>query len=464
MGVFSRIFRARDKPRGVKDSTPGAGYRLFLGKSTAGNYINERTSMQVAAVYACIRVLSEGVAQLPVHLYHRTDDGRKVKATDHSLYKIICAEPNKEMTQYTFVETLMTHLLIWGNAYAQIIRNGRGEVIALYPLMANRMKVDRDNDGNLYYQYTLIESEESKDVKNVQEKKLRMSPHDVLHIPGLGFDGLIGYSPLATAKNSIGLMLACEDYGSNFFANGATPGGVLEHPGVLKDPARVRENWTESFSGSNAHKVAVLEEGMKYTPLSISPNEAQFLDTRKFQLDEIARIFRVPPHLIGDLDHSTFSNIEQQSLEFVTYTLQPWLIRWEQGLNRALLSDDEKGDYFVKFSVDGLLRGDYASRMSGYATARQNGWMSSNDIRRLEDMDMIPDEDGGNLYLVNGSMTKLADAGAFANKNNTSAEQSSSTESEPSEPEEDPGQGGTGTPEPEPAPEERSGVRKKGVR
>lgn len=203
--------------------------------------------------------------------------------------------------------------------------------------------------------------------------------------------------------------------GSKFYANGAAPSGVLEHPGTLKDPGRVRESWQSTFGGSsNANKVAVLEEGMKYTPISIAPNEAQFLETRKFQIDEIARIFRVPPHMVGDLDKSSFSNIEQQSLEFVKYTLDPWVSRWEQAMVRALLSAEEKKKYFFKFNVDGLLRGDYQSRMTGYATARQNGWMSANDIRELENMDRIPEELGGDLYLINGNMTKLQDAGIFA--------------------------------------------------
>lgn len=174
----------------------------------------------------------------------------------------------------------------------------------------------------------------------------------------------------------------------------------------------------------NSGKVAVLEEGMKYTPISISPNEAQFLETRKFQIDEIARIFRVPPHMVGDLEKSSFSNIEQQSLEFVKYTLAPWIARWEQSISRLLLLGDEKTQYFAKLNVDGLLRGDYQSRMSGYATARQNGWMSANDIRELENLDRIPTEDGGDLYLINGNMTRLADAGIFAEKDNGKEETS----------------------------------------
>lgn len=281
------------------------------------------------------------------------------------------------------------------------------------------MAVDRDKNGNLYYQYNTS----SDDARTMKGSTVRLSPYEVLHIARLGFDGLVVYSPIAMAKNAIGLAIAAEEYGSKFYANGASPSGVLEHPGTIKDPSRVRESWTQSFGGSaNAHKVAVLEEGLKYTPISISPNEAQFLETRKFQIDEIARIFRVPPHMVGDLEKSSFSNIEQQSLEFVKYTLEPWIVRWEQSISRSLLSRNEKSSYFVKFNVDGLLRDDYASRMSGYATARQNGWMSANDIRELENLDRISDEEGGNLYLVNGSMTKLSDAGAFAEKNNEKEE------------------------------------------
>lgn len=375
--------------------------------------MNENTAMQMTAVYSCIRILSEAVAGLPLGLYRYNDSGGKEKALQHPLYKLLHDEPNPEMTSFAFRETLMGHLLLWGNAYAQIIRNARGEVLALYPLMPNKMTVDRDGYGRLYYLYQRT-TDDTPTLGNGQQVYLR--PEDVLHIPGLGFDGLVGYSPIAMAKNAVGLAIATEEYGAKFFANGAAPGGVLEHPGVVKDPARVRESWNSVYQGSsNAHRVAVLEEGMKYTPIGISPEQAQFLETRKFQINEIARIFRVPPHMVGDLEKSSFSNIEQQSLEFVKYTLDPWVVRWEQAMCRVLLSDSEKTNYFIKFNVDGLLRGDYASRMNGYATARQNGWMSTNDIRELENLDRIPAELGGNLYLINGAMTKLQDAGAFAN-------------------------------------------------
>lgn len=408
MGVLKGLFRMRDAPQ---NRTSGSSYSFFMGNSTSGKRVNERSSMQMTAVYSCVRILSEAVASLPLHFYEYGENGSKVKAIDHPLYRLLHDEPNPEMTSFVFRETLMTHLLLWGNAYAQVIRNGKGEVVALYPLMPDRMKVDRDEHGRLYYEYQVSKD----DPPTNKGSSVKLTPDEVMHIPGLGFDGLVGYSPIAMAKNAIGLAIAAEEYGSKFYANGAAPSGVLEHPGTLKDPSKVRDSWSQTFGGSaNSHKVAVLEEGMKYTPISISPNEAQFLETRKFQIDEIARIFRVPPHMVGDLEKSSFSNIEQQSLEFVKYTLDPWVSRWEQNMMRSLLSEEEKKKYFIKFNVDGLLRGDYQSRMNGYATARQNGWMSANDIRELENLDRIPAELGGDLYLINGNMTKLEDAGIFA--------------------------------------------------
>lgn len=413
MGILSGLFHSRDKPQ---NRTAGSSYSFLMGGSTSGKAVTERSAMQMTAVYSCVRILAEAVAGLPLHLYRYNDSGGKEKAVDHPLYRLLHDEPNPEMSSFIFRETLMTHLLLWGNAYSQIIRNGKGEVLALYPLMPNRMTVDRDERGQLYYKYTPT----SDDAPTMEGSTVVLSSRNVLHIPGLGFDGLVGYSPIAMAKNAIGMAIACEEYGAKFFANGAQPGGVLEHPGTIKDPQRVRESWQSTFGGSgNANKIAVLEEGMKYTPISISPEQAQFLETRKFQINEIARIFRVPPHMVGDLEKSSFSNIEQQSLEFVKYTLDPWLIRWEQTLYRSLFSEKEKQQYFFKFSVDGLLRGDYATRMSGYATARQNGWMSTNDIRELENLDRIPAEEGGDLYLINGNMTRLADAGIFAGQTGT---------------------------------------------
>ena len=424
MGIFKGIFRSRDKP---ENKVLGSGYSFLMGSSTAGKNVTERSAMQMTAVYSCVRILAEAVAGLPLHLYRYKEDNGKEKAIDHTLYHLLHDEPNPEMSSFVFRETLMTHLLLWGNAYAQIIRNGKGEVIALYPLIPSRMTVNRDENGQLYYEYFSV----SDDINSNSSRTVVLMPRDVLHIPGLGFDGLVGYSPIAMAKNAIGMAIACEEYGAKFFANGAAPSGVLEHPGTIKDPKKVREAWQSQFGGSsNAGRVAVLEEGMKYTPISISPEQAQFLETRKFQINEIARIFRIPPHMVGDLEKSSFSNIEQQSLEFVKYTLDPWVIRWEQSIMRALLSNDEKKEYFIKFNLEGLLRGDYESRMKGYSIGRQNGWMSANDIRELENLDRISREDGGDLYLVNGNMLPLRDAGAYANKENIQKEEDSNEEQE----------------------------------
>jgi HK97 family phage portal protein len=414
MSIFSGLFRSRDKPQ---NSLNGSRYSFFFGGTSSGKSVNEHTAMQMTAVYSCVRILSETVAGLPLHVYKYNDKGGKEKHLAHPLYKLLHDEPNPEMTSFAFRETLMGHLLLWGNAYAQVIRNARGEVVALYPLMPNKMTVDRDSNGRLFYLY----QRSLEDAPSLgKDSQVYLSPSDILHIPGLGFDGLVGYSPIAMAKNAVGLAIAAEEYGAKFFANGAAPGGVLEHPGTIKDPQKVKDSWNSAYQGSgNAHRVAVLEEGMKYQPIGVSPEQAQFLETRKFQINEIARIFRIPPHMLADLEKSSFSNIEQQSLEFVKYTLDPWVVRWEQSMCRTLLMESEKPTVFIKFNVDGLLRGDYASRMNGYATARQNGWMSANDIRELENLDRIPVELGGDLYLINGAMTKLQDAGAFAATNKT---------------------------------------------
>ena len=405
MSIFSGLFRSRDKPK----NRVGGGWSFLFGGTTSGKAVNERTAMQTSAVYSCVRILAESVAGLPLHVYERTANGSKSTKPSHPLYRLLHDEPNREMTSFVFRETLMSHLLLWGNAYAQIIRDGRGFPIALYPLLPDRMAVDRNESGDLVYTY------------QSDKGQVKLRRENILHIPGLGFDGLIGYSPIAMAKNAVGLALATEDYGAAFFANGANPGGVLEHPGVIKPEQadRLRESWQSQFGGANAHKVAVLEEGLKFHQMSIPPEQAQFLETRKFQINEIARIFRVPPHMVGDLEKSSFSNIEQQSLEFVKYTLDPWVVRWEQSLQQALILPSEKATIFIKFNLDGLLRGDYQSRMQGYSTGIQNGFMSVNDVRGLEDMNLLTAEEGGDLHFVNGNMVKLADVGVAYKPNET---------------------------------------------
>lgn len=404
--LISKIFQPRASP---KNSLFGNATSFLFGGTTSGKAVNERTAMQTTAVYACVRILAEAIAGLPLHVYRYREDGGKEKDISHPLYYLLHDEPNPEMTSFVFRETLMSHLLLWGNAYAQIIRDGSGRVLAIYPLLPNKMEVSRAANGELIYAYRR-DSAESR--LNPDAGCVYLHDYEVLHIPGLGFDGLVGYSPISMAKNSIGMAIACEEYGASFFANGANPGGVLEHPGVLKDPKKVRDSWNEVYRGSsNAHKVAVLEVGMKYQQIGIPPEQAQFLETRKFQINEIARIFRVPPSMIGDLERATFSNAEQLSLDFVKYTLNPWIVRIEQAIHKALLLPSEKKRYFVKLNLDGVLRGDYASRMNGYAVGIQNGFLSPNDVRLLENMNPI---ENGDIYAMNGNMLRLEDVGAFA--------------------------------------------------
>ena len=395
------------------DRAAGSGYRFFFGQSTAGKTVNEKTAMQMTAVFACVRILAESIASLPLHVYKRSPDGNLVKAEDTELFYMLHDKPNPEMTSFIFRETLMTHILLWGNAYAQILRNGRGEVLGLYPLLPNKMTVERDEKGQLYYRYQRVNEEPP----TMDGTDVILLPEDVLHIPGLGFDGLVGYSPISMMKNTIGLAMAAEEYGSKFFANGAAPAGVLEHPGVIKDVSKLRESWNSTFGGSaNAGKIAILEEGMHFSPISMSPQDSQLLETRQYQLTEIARIFRIPPHMLADLSKATYSNIEHQSLEFVKYTLQPWIARWEAALSDALLTRDERKEYLIRFNVDGLLRGDYKTRMEGYAVGINNGFLCPNDVRALENLDLIPEEKGGNSFLIQGAMVRLEDAGIYAAK------------------------------------------------
>ena len=317
----------------------------------------------------------------------------KEKATDHPLYKLLYRQPNPEMTSFSFRETMMTHLLLWGNSYAQIIRDGKNNVLALYPLLPEYVETDRDEKGQIYYIYHAYTDE----VPGEKNKDIYFRYDEIFHVP---------------MKNSLGTTLAVEKYGSSFFRNGAQPSGVLEHPGVLKNPEKIRENWSDVYGGANnAHKVAVLEEGMQYKAISLPPEDSQFLSTRQFGVNEICRIFRVPPHMVQDLEHATFSNIEHQSIDFVVHTLTPWLVRFEQAIVKDLLLPEEQDEYFPKFNVDGLLRGDYQSRMQGYATGISNGFLSPNDIHRLENMDLIPAEKGGDDYYLNGGYVKLEDAG-----------------------------------------------------
>ncbi len=413
MGFFERMgLSPRDAPKvpEVTDNVRDSGQTFVFGRADSGERVDEKTAMQIATVYACVRLLAETVAGLPLHLYRYTDEtgNGKERAKDHPLYKILYRQPNPEMTSFSFWETMVLQILLWGNSYAQVIRDGKNNVLALYPLPPENVEVDRDEKGHIYYIYHAYTDE----VPGENNKDIYFRSDEVFHVPGLSYNGLVGVSPIAMMKNSLGTTLAVEKYGSAFFKNGAQPSGVLEHPGVLKNPEKIRENWSDVYGGANnAHKVAVLEEGMSYKAISLPPEDSQFLSTRQFGVNEICRIFRVPPHLVQDMEHATFSNIEHQSIDFVVHTLTPWLVRFEQAIIKDLLLPDEQDDYFPKFNVDGLLRGDYQSRMQGYATGISNGFLSPNDIHRLENMDLIPAEKGGDDYYLNGGYVKLEDAG-----------------------------------------------------
>ena len=385
----------RDEPKlpKIENNVRDSGQTFVFGRADSGERVDEKSAMQIATVYACVRLLAETVAGLPLHLYRSMDGGSaKERATDHPLYKLLYRQPNPEMTSFSFREVMMTHLLLWGNCYAQIVRDGKNGILGLYPLLPENMEIDRDEKGQIFYIYHAYTDEKPGE----NNKDIYFRRDEIFHVPGLGFNGLVGFSPIAMMKNALGTTLAVEKYGSSFFKNGAQPSGVLEHPGVLKDPSKIRENWSAVYGGANnAHKVAVLEEGMQYKAI----------------VNEICRIFRVPPHMVQDLEHATFSNIEHQSIDFVVHTLTPWLVRFEQAIIKDLLIEGEQDELFPKFNVDGLLRGDYQSRMQGYATGISNGFLSPNDIHRLENWDLIPAEKGGDDYYLNGGYVKLEDAG-----------------------------------------------------
>ena len=402
MGLFSR---KKKENRSIDQKTADfiKGVDLDTGQqSNSGVDVDEESALKISTVYACVKVISETIASLPLNLLKELTNGDSEKAKQHPLYTILKDVPNSEMSSFTFREMLMTNLLLWGNAYALIRRNKNGEITELYPLKSKNMVVERDMTTNaIKYTYT-----------NNRGITKTYSPKQIFHIPAFSFDGIIGVSPITYAREAMGLALATEEFGARFFGNGARPGGVLEHPGVLKDPEKLRESWNKVYQGTaNSHKVAVLEEGMKYHEIGMSPEDSQFLQTRSFQIAEICRIFRVPPHMVGDLSRSTFSNIEHQSIDFVVHTIRPWLVRWEQAIARALLNEEERTIYYAKFNVDGLMRGDFVTRMNGYAIARQNGWMSANEIRALENMNKIPADQGEDLYLLNGNMISAMDAG-----------------------------------------------------
>ena len=401
MGVLANFLDRRSRTTsGTALSKPEAWFLSFLGleNTKSGATVTEWTALQCSAVFACIRILSETVATVPLQFYRRLDRGKE-RAYDHPLYDVLHSQANEDMSSFLLRETLQGHLGAWGNAYAEIERNKAGDVMALWPLRPDKTRPKRKG-GKLGYE-TIIGG-----------KGYVLPREKVLHIAGFGFDGLVGYNPIQLARESIGMAAATEEYGARLFANDARPGGYIKHPGRLSKPAQdnLIRTWEERHEGlSNKHRLAVLEEGMEFQTVGIPPQESQFLQTRKFQITEIARWYRMQLHKIGEMDKATFSNIEQQSIEFVVDTMLPWFTRWEAGFLTQLLTRQERKEYFAEFLIEGLLRGETRARFDAYAIARQWGWMSANDVREAENMNQLPDDEG-NIYLVPMNMVPASEA------------------------------------------------------
>lgn len=398
MGILTRLLGA-DESRATLKNPDKALIQALRGQTatSAGVYLSDEAALTYGAVLACTRVLSESVACLSCLLYERGEDERRQRARKHRLFRVLHNRPNPEMTAFEFWEMVVVHLLLWGNFYAEIVFDGAGNVSQLWPLPPNRVAIERDAAKQLVYRI------------NLDSGPRYFDDEFVFHVPAMRTTGLKGLSVVGQAREAIGLGVAAERFGSSVFGNGTVPGGVLTHPGTLGDKAyeRLKSSWEQRHQGlDNAQRLAILEEGLKYEKTGIPPEDAQFLETRKFQRSEIAGMFRVPPHMIGDLDRATFGNIEQQSLEFVVYTLQPYLRRIENRINSWLLMEGEQERYFAEFLVDSLLRGDTTSRNQAYSIGRQWGWLSVNEIRQRENMNPVP---GGDVYL---QPLNMVDAGA----------------------------------------------------
>ena len=395
MGYVSRLLEWRAHP---SSNNTEWGQIFDAGMQTSsGVNLSVEGALTLPAVFACVRVISETVASLPLLVYRRQGRG-KSRAGDHILYGLLKEQPNPEQTSFEWREMMIAHATTWGNGYSEIVWNRRGQPVALWPLRPDRMTVERKN-GELLYHY-----------RRNNGPMETLPAYRVHHIRGLSGDGLTGYSPVRLAMQAIGLGLATEEFGARFFSNGARPGIVIKHPGVLKPEAhaRLKASWNSDHQGvSNAHKVKVLEEGASIEKIGVPPEEAQFLETRRFQALDIARMYRVPPHKIGLLENATFSNIEHQAIEFVVDTIRPWLVRHEQAMRRDLLVGQEEHDtLLIEYLVDGLLRGDTLSRYQAYAISRQWGWQSANDIRQMENMDPIQ---GGDNYLTPLNMVSASE-------------------------------------------------------
>lgn len=345
--------------------------------------VTSDAAMRLTTVYACVRVLAESVSMLPFELFTETADGAKKPNKKHWLYRLLAVRPNNFQNPLEFREMMQAHCALRGNAFARIVSNGAGEVTDLIPLHPDRMSIEMliDNTRQVNWRYQH---------RNPDGSTTTLGRGEVFHLRGLSGDGVIGYNPIQAAREAVTTGLAAQDYGMRYFQNDATPGGWIEYPGQFKDDEqkrRFREQFQATQTGKHRHKTAVLELGMKYHQISVTNEDAQFIETRKFSVSEIARLFRIPPHLIGDLDKATFSNIEQQSLEFVNFTLMPWLVRWEEAIRYTFLEPED--DLDCAFLVTALLRGDAAARAMYYHNGILDGWLVRNEARKAEGMNPI---------------------------------------------------------------------------
>jgi HK97 family phage portal protein len=359
-------------------------YELFAPKTNSGVTVNETSAMRLAAHFACVSLTARVVASFPVQLFERLPDGRKRKATDHPVYHLLHDQPNPEMTSFSFKEVLQANLSNTGRAFSEIVWTKSGYPKELWPIPPALVTPRRRTDGKLEY---LVNGEQVPGWK-------------ILHIPGIGFDGLNSFSPVGLFREQIGLGLAAEQFGARFFGQGTNIGGFIEYPDKMSDDAyrRLKTSMDEKYRGlQNSHGTIILEQGAKYAKLGMSMADAAFIETQKLNRSTIAMIHGVPPHLIGDLERSTNNNIEHQGIEAVVYLFRPWAMRWEQALTARLLTPKEQERFYFRFNLDGLLRGDTKARFEAYAIARQWGWSNVNEIRELEDKDPIGEE--GDVYL-----------------------------------------------------------------
>jgi HK97 family phage portal protein len=375
----------REKRATFKD-TGGWLYNLLTGggATAAGISVNNDSALRCSIVYACVSAIASDVAKLPFCVFKRLKGGGKERVTKHPVYRLIHDQPNPLMTAMDWRRAGTAHTLSWGNGFSLIERNGNGEVIGLWPLRPDRLKVYRVDERTLGYVYQWQPSEGAAFVE------IPYKQEDILHIPGLGFDGILGYDVISYARQSIGAVLGAERFGATFWGNGARPGGVLEHPQKLSDEAgkRLRESWNAMHGGpDNQNKVAILEEGMKYNPFTIAPENGQFIETRQFSVSEICRWFRMPPRKVGDTTRAQgWSTLEASNTEYVQDTLLPWLKTWEQRVNMRLFREDERDTLFAEHVVEGLLRADTASRATFYNSAITTGWMTRNEAREMENL------------------------------------------------------------------------------